>query len=261
MSLIANLRALHLVDSQVRGIRTRIENAERELKRQQTQLDTLTQQRREQDLQLKHLQSAVLALELEDKTFKQRIDHLRGELNTTSNSKQYNALRDELMAMEGKRDELAERVLAQMENVEKMKKQIGAGEQPLADRTRLRDLARAALEEATREFGGRLGELEAQRERAASLLAPDAREAFDEAAEQNDGEALAEITVVDLRHREFACGGCNSELPLDKYSKVAAQRDDVVTCVNCGRILYLDTIPETTAVKKRAAKEAGGAQA
>lgn len=258
MTLIANLRALHLVDSQVRGIRTRFENAERELKRHQVQFETLTQQRRELETQMRHLTAAVVGLELEDKTFKERVEHLRNELNNSSNTKQYNALRDELVVMEGKRNELAERILAQMENVEKMKGQIAAGEQPLADRTRLRDMAKATLDEAKTEFGGRLGELEKQRERAATHLDPAVRAAFDEAADQNEGEALAEITIVSLRHREFACGGCNAELPLDAYSKVAAQRDDVVTCMTCGRILYMDTLPETAASKKRA-KEAGNA--
>ncbi|MFM9144947.1 MAG: C4-type zinc ribbon domain-containing protein, partial [Phycisphaerales bacterium] len=49
----------------------------------------------------------------------------------------------------------------------------------------------------------------------------------------HDGERIA-------RHREFACGGCNAELPLDAFSRVSAQRDDLVTCMNCGRILYMD---------------------
>ena len=44
MSLIENLRALHAVDSQVRGIRTRVENAERDVRRHQPQLDTLAKQ-------------------------------------------------------------------------------------------------------------------------------------------------------------------------------------------------------------------------
>ena len=57
----------------VRGIRTRLENAERDLKRQQTQLDTLTAQRKEQDSQLRQLQATVANLELEDKGLQERI--------------------------------------------------------------------------------------------------------------------------------------------------------------------------------------------
>jgi predicted nucleic acid-binding Zn-ribbon protein len=254
MSLIENLRALHAVDSQVRGIRTRFENAERDVRRHQQQLDTLAGKRRDLEAQSRQLQAAVANLELEDGTLKQRLDQLRAELNSSANSRQYNALRDELKAVEGKRDGLAERVLAQMENLEKLKAEMAAGDAPIADRTKLRDMAKAALDEAKSELGGRLAELEAQRERAASLLSAEAREAFDEAAEQNDGEALAEVTVISVRHREYACGGCNAELPLDAFSKVSAQTDKLVTCLTCGRLLYMDNVPERPGAKKTKAQ-------
>ena len=254
MSLIANLRALHAVDSQVRGIRTRFGNSEHDMKRHQAQLDVLAGKRRDLEAQARQLQAAVSNLELEDGSFRQRIEQLRGELNSSANPRQYNALRDELKAIEGKRDGLAERMLAQMENLEKLKAEMAAGDAPIADRTRLRDLAKAGLDEARAELGDRLRELEAQRERAASLLPEDVRQAFDEAAEQNDGEALAEVTVIDLRHREFACSGCNAELPLDAYSKVAAQNDRLVTCLTCGRILYMEQVPERPGAKKSKAQ-------
>lgn len=260
MSLIESLRALHLVDAQVRGIRTRLDNAERDLKRQQTQLDTLLAQNREQESQLRQLQATVANLELEEKTFVDRISHLREELNTTSNTKQYNAIRDALKEIELKRDALAEQVLAQMENVEKVRGQIAAGVEPLSNRTKLRDIAAKALTEAKAAVGDRLGELEVERARAAKVLPEPALAAFDDSAEHNDGEALAEVVVIDLRHREFACSGCNAELPRDAFSRVAARRDDVVTCISCGRILYMDTLPEEPAKKgsKKPKEQADG---
>jgi predicted nucleic acid-binding Zn-ribbon protein len=254
MSLIAHLRALHTVDSQVRGIKTRFENAERDLRRHQVQLDALATKRRDVEAQSRQLQAAVSNLELEDGSFKQRIEQLRNELNSSANPRQYNALRDELKVIEGKRDGLAERMLAQMENLEKLKAELATQDGPIADRTKLRDMAKAALDESKSELGGRLAELEAQREKAASLLTTDVREAFDEAAEQNEGEALAEITIISARHREYACGGCNGEITLDAYSKASAQNDQLVTCLNCGRILYLETVPERPGTKKTKAQ-------
>lgn len=257
MTLIESLRKLHLVDAQVRGIRTRLDNAQRDLKRQQDQLDLLLTRRRELESQLRQLQATVANLELEDRTLRERIEQLRGELNTTGNTKQYNVIRDGLKTIEQQRDTIAERTLAQMENVEKVKAQLAAGEQPLADRTRLRDLAAAALAEAHTDVGERLSELEAERDTAARAVNPTALAIFEQAANLNDGEALAEVTVVDLRHREFACGGCHAELPRDAYSRVAARRDDVVTCISCGRILYMDTLPEEPEKKSRKTRSGG----
>jgi len=258
MSLIAHLRALHTVDSQVRGIKTRFDNAEDALRRHELKLDVVSGKRRDLDKQTRQVQAMISNLELEDTTFKERLDHLRAELNTSSNPKIYNALRDELKVVEGKRDELAERIMAQMENLEKLKKELESTDSPSSDQTRLRDMAKATLQEAKSELGGRLAELEAQRGRAADLLKEEVRAAFDDAADKNEGEALAEVTIESLRHREFACGGCNAELPLDAYSRVAAQADQLVTCLTCGRILYMDQIPERPGAKKTkvAAKEA-----
>jgi predicted nucleic acid-binding Zn-ribbon protein len=261
MSLIECLRALHLVDAQVRGIRTRLENAEQDLRRQQSQLDMLTAQRQEQESQLRQLLATTANLDLEDKSFHVRIEQLRGELNTTSNTKQYNAIRDALKHIEEQRDEVAGRSLGQQEHVDKVKAQLAAGEKPLADRTKLRDLAATTLAEAKAAVGDRLSELETERARAAKALTEPALAAFDDAAEHNNGEALAEVTVVSLRHREFACGGCNAELPRDAFSRVSARKDDVVTCISCGRILYMDTLPEEPAKKGKKAKEQAHGQA
>jgi predicted nucleic acid-binding Zn-ribbon protein len=63
------------------------------------------------------------------------------------------------------------------------------------------------------------------------------------------------VTVVSVRHREFACGGCNAELPLDAFSRVSAQNDSLVTCMNCGRILYMDVVPERPGTKKTKAEK------
>lgn len=255
MTLIQSLRALHLVDAQVRGIRTRLENAERDLKRQQTQFDDQQQQRKEQESQLRQLQATVANLELEDKSFLQRIEHLRAELNTTSNTKNYNAVRDALKHIEEQRDELAERTMAQMENVEKVKAQMAALEKPLADRTKLRDLAAAALSEAKSAVGERLAELEAERAKAAAVLTVPVLASFDEAAHLNDGEALAEVIVVSARHNEYACGGCHAELPRDAFSRVKGRRDEVVVCISCGRILFMDAVPEPEVKKGKKSKE------
>jgi predicted nucleic acid-binding Zn-ribbon protein len=148
MSLIAHLRALHTVDSQVRGIKTRFENAEDALRRHELKLDVVSGKRRDLDKQTRQVQAMISNLELEDTTFKERLDHLRAELNTSSNPKIYNALRDELKVVEGKRDELAERIMAQMENLEKLKKELESTDSPSSDQTRLRDMAKATLQEA-----------------------------------------------------------------------------------------------------------------
>ena len=251
MSLIAHLRALHTVDSQVRGIKTRFENAERDLRRHQVQLDALATKRRDVEAQSRQLQAAVSNLELEDGSFKQRIEQLRNELNSSANPRQYNALRDELKVIEGKRDGLAERMLAQMENLEKLKAELATQDGPIADRTKLRDMAKAALDESKSELGGRLAELEAQREKAASLLKTDVREAFDEAAEQNEGEALAEITIISARHREYACSACSTEIPFGVYTRLLGEGGAVVQCTSCRRILHLPAETEATAAKKR----------
>ena len=251
MSLLQQLLALHRVDVQVRSLRSRLTQAERYLGTQQRQLDELTAQRSDVEGQHRQLKAHVANMEVEANGFQERIERLRKDLNQSGNTKQYNAILQEMKQIESQKDALEEQTLAQIDRAEQMGKRLADMEPLIAERTRRRDEASAELAQRKADSADRLGELDRERAAAASGVPAATMSVFDEAAEIHEGEAMSEVEVISARHREYACSACNTEIPFAVYAKLLGESGNVVQCVSCHRILFLPAETEATAAKKR----------
>ena len=239
MALLDNLLTLHRVDSQVRALRTRVTSAETYFNAQEKQLALLARQRTELETQIKQLQANVHALELDQAEATGRVEKLRAELNTSTNDKQYKAILNELKSLELHRDEVVKRAVEEMQRSEDTKKRLETHDATIVERKKVREVAKAQLDECMKDVGERLAELERERERAADLIPDRERKLFNLIADETEGEAMAEITVVSLRHREFACGACNIEVPFETFARLSSNSDAAVQCKACRRILFL----------------------
>jgi predicted nucleic acid-binding Zn-ribbon protein len=239
MGLVDSLLNLHRVDSQVRGLRARLTQAERYLAAQDKQLSDLMRQHEELQKRRRQFQANVASSELELKTADARLEKLRNDLNGASTTKQHQAVLTEMNAVKAKRGQIEDRMLADMEQLEKLAEQFGTLETQAAERTRVRDLARSELDERKGDVGARLSELETERRQAAALLPEKILSLFDKLADDFDGEAMAPIEEIDRRNREYACGECHMHLPFEQFSQLSSSADVVVRCPSCTRILYV----------------------
>ncbi len=239
MALLDNLLTLHRVDSQVRALRTRVESAQTFFTAQEKLLATLERQKTELETQHRQLQASVHAAEVEQAAATERVIKLRNELNTSTNDKQYKAILNEMKVLEGSKDEIVKRAVDEMQRAEDTKKRLEVHAATIAERIKIRDVAKAKLEECKGDVGERLAQLEAERSRAADLIPDRERKLFDKVADLTEGESMSEVTIVDLRHREFACGECNIEVPFETYAKLASNSDVAIQCKSCTRILFL----------------------
>ena len=239
MALLDNLLTLHRVDSQVRALRSRVTSAETYLNAQERQLALLARQKTELETQLKQLQASVHALEVEQSTANERVDRLRADLNTSTNDRQYKAILNEMKVLEGQRDEIVKRAVEEMQRVDETRKRLETHEATIVERQKVREVAKGKYDECMKDVGERLAELEAERGRAADLVPDRERKLFDRVAEETEGEAMAEITIVSLRHREFACGSCNIEVPFETYARLSSNSNEAIQCKACTRILFL----------------------
>jgi predicted nucleic acid-binding Zn-ribbon protein len=239
MGLLDNLLTLHRVDAQVRALRTRVDSAQTYFNRQERELALLAKQRTDLETQLKQLKAVVHGFETDQAAAQERVAKLRNELNTSTNPKQYQAILNEMKVLENQKDDVVKRAVEEMTRAEETQKRIDLHAATVAERTKVRDLAKAKLDECLKDVGDRLGELEQERRRAADLIPDRERKVFDRVAEETEGEAMADITIVSLRHREFACGSCNIEVPFETYAKLSSTSDALIQCKACTRILYL----------------------
>lgn len=256
MALLDNLLTLHRVDSQVRALRSRVTSAETYLNAQERQLALLARQKTELETQLKQLQASVHALEVEQSAANERVERLRTDLNTSTNDRQYKAILNEMKVLEGQRDEIVKRAVEELQRVDETNKRLETHAATIVERQKVRDVARGKYDECMKDVGERLAELEAERARAADLVPERERKLFDRVAEETEGEAMAEITIVSLRHREFACGSCNIEVPFETYARLSSNSNDAIQCKACTRILFL-----AEANRPADPKSGGGAKA
>jgi predicted nucleic acid-binding Zn-ribbon protein len=256
MALLDNLLTLHRVDSQVRALRSRVTSAETYFRAQEKQLAVLAKQRAELETQLKQLQASVHGLEVEQASATARVDKLRAELNNSTNDKQYKVILNEMKSLETQKDEVVKRAVEEMQRAEETKKRLELHEATTAERHKIRDVAKNQLDECLKDVGERVAELEAERARAADLVPDRERKLFNKVADETEGEAMAEITVLSMRHREFACGACNIEVPFETYARLASNSNEAVQCRACTRILFLADANRPTETKDAKEKAA-----
>src|SRR5262245_34421386 len=118
MTLTDNLLALFRVDKQARGLRGRLESAQRYLSAQNKQIDGIEQQRQELEARRRQLQARIHNVETETKVLDERIEKLRTELNSASTTKAYSAVLTELDNVKKSRSELEDGALKEMEQIE-----------------------------------------------------------------------------------------------------------------------------------------------
>ncbi|MFO0829930.1 MAG: hypothetical protein U0572_17445 [Phycisphaerales bacterium] len=239
MSLMEHLLTLHRVDSQVRALRSRVEAAERDLAAQQKLVATLDRQNQEVQSQSRQIQATIKNLEVESQSLQARIEKLRGEMNSSQNNKQYQAMLQEIKQLEGKKTELDSRTLSEMEKLEGVKSNAEKLAAQMSDRKKVHDVVAGQLKERTADCAGRLSELEKERVRADEAVPPRERAIFRRVADLTDGEAMSEVEEIDRRHKEYACGTCRIEIPYAHVATLMSNPNALVQCTACARILYL----------------------
>ena len=240
MPLIENLLALYTVDRQVRSLRARVESAQIYLRVQEKQIADIDVERTEVEQQLKQRKSNIALIETETGSIDDRIVHLREELNNASNDKQYSALLAEVNTLKERRKAFEEEELLEMASAEELEGRLTEIQGRWDERQKVLASAKQDLETRENEVSEQLTELENERDTAAALIPEATLEQFDTIADDFDGEAMAAIEVLDQKRKEYGCTSCSLQIPLDSITKILGHPDDIVTCVSCDRILYLE---------------------
>ena len=250
MSLSIDLQKLYRVDAQVRGLRSRLDSAQRYLTGQERQLEALSQQTVELKARSRQIQATIANLEVETQVVDERIEKLRNELNGASTNKQYTAVLTELNTVKESRSDFDDRELEQMDVLDDVKEQLTAIEAQRVEREKVREVAEAQLAQRNQDVGTRLAELEEERRLAAAPIPSADLAIFDEMADAFDGESMAAIEEIDRRRREYSCGACNMMMPFESVATLLSTTDTLVRCTACKRILFLEEETRGALVKK-----------
>ena len=198
--------------AQVEQARTAEETARAELQARQSRL---------RDLELE-LQSTV------GKANKVEQDLYSGRI---SNPKELRAMQEDVEALGRQRQRIEDEMLGLMEEVERQLEQIRALE--AARQARERELDEH-LEEYTTRQRALTAELEAarrQRDALAAEVDPDFLRRYERLRSRKDGLAVTAVNGS-------VCNACHMTVP-EAVLNAARERDEIRTCEDCGRILYV----------------------
>jgi len=237
----ARLQALLLlqdIELQIVDIRRQLDRRQRLVTAQRRKLKTARDAIEAERMQVRRSQTEFDELDVDIKGRSANIERLREHLNTVRTNKDYAAILAKLNNEKADVSRLETRALELMQVVETRKQGLAAREQTeRAEADRLEELE-TALEQARASFARRLEQLEEQRRQAADQMDSQASTLFDRLSERYDGEVLAEVERPHPRRDEFVCAGCHMSLRTE-VANTLRSRDEIVTCRNCGRILFM----------------------
>lgn len=241
------LRKLQTVEMQLVTIRQnrdgklrRVEAVKRQIKSIEDRLETNKKAVRERQMKLDSLQ-------LDIATREESIAKHRQALNKTKTNKEYAAILTAMNTEKADSGKIEGSALQMMEDIQKVKDEGTAIEAEKVKSQQDLVIAEKALATFDADSREKLKALEAERDVHARKIPPDAINAFQRAAQRHDGEAMAAVTKPRAKQEEYMCSGCNMNVPLDLINALR-NRDDVVLCKNCARILYAE--PASAAAKR-----------
>ncbi|TVQ30582.1 MAG: hypothetical protein EA376_12010 [Phycisphaeraceae bacterium] len=251
MTVTEKLLRLHRVETQIRGLRKRIDSAQKYLDEQERQLASIQSRLDALATQMRQLKATAHNDENEIAELDARINKLRDQLNTAKTNKEYTALLTEVNTFKADKSAVEDRVLESMTRLDEVTEAVAQLEAEREERSKIRDIAAAERDQRAQEVKDRLEELEKEREVAAAEVPKDTLILLEQLGRRHDEDAMVPIEEHSRRHMEFSCGGCQVLLPMELVSAILG-RNVVTQCSSCGAILYMDdSLRESMSTTKR----------
>lgn len=238
MSVTKQLLDLFRVDKQLRGLRSRLEAAERFLSQQSNLLGDLDKQRGALEVQLKALRATTANEEGEAARIEARMAGLREQMNTAKTAKEYNAFLGELNTLKEQKSGAEERVLEAMTKAEGIEKQFNDLGSQQGERSKIVGTAKGDRDTKASEIKERVEELVAQRKALAAAIPAKELTALEMLIKSRGDEAMAPIEVLDRRSHEGSCSACMMAIPVETVSALMGGK--LVNCPSCRCILYIE---------------------
>ena len=179
---------------------------------------------------VKEIESQRKELELEVESKKQQIIKYANQQFQTRKNEEYRALAHEIDTCKAEIVKIEDREIELMEQGEAAQKEVVRATQTAGEARRVVEDQMGQLGTREQNLKAELIELEANREELAGAVDEIARSRYERLV-KNKGENV----LVGVQHG--VCGGCHMKLPPQLLVSCQAQQE-LITCSNCGRILY-----------------------
>ncbi|MDY6913711.1 MAG: C4-type zinc ribbon domain-containing protein [Planctomycetota bacterium] len=239
-TMLASLLRLQSIEGKLARVRQRLKSRQKAVATQQMRIDQFRD-----DWNVLHEKSLTRrqeadSLELDLKDKEAQVSKYRTALNTARTNKEYAGILTQINSLKADNAKLEDRILKIMQEADSVHAEADEVRARIeTEEKRLEEIHRISAEEIEK-LEAMVNELSASRAEAAADVPPKALVVFDRIAENYDGEAMAAIEIHGRKPpHEYVCGGCFMSLN-PEHANALRTRDEVRTCDNCGRILYLE---------------------
>jgi predicted nucleic acid-binding Zn-ribbon protein len=181
-------------------------------------------------LRVKQAESDRKRLELDVEAKKQQIEKYANQQLQTRKNEEYRALAHEIETCKGDIQKIEDKEIELMEQAETAQKDVAVYTKESDQARKLVDEQIAKLAERETNLKKEFAELQSNREELAAAVDEGTRSRYERLV-----KSKGENVVVGVQHG--VCGGCHMKLP-PQILVACKARQEIVTCTNCGRILY-----------------------
>ncbi len=226
----AALRELHRIHRQLADLRERVDRGPKQIKARQAAVAASEERLAKTQADTKAARMAVDQKQLLLKSGEGKIIDLKVKLNACSTNREYQALRDQIMADEMANSVLADEILEAMEKVDQLKHTITEAEQQVAKSKEELSKTQQAVLSQQELLQADVRRLEGELRTAEEALPKDLRDVYNRVVKAKGEDAMAQVEGE-------SCGGCHQQLTPNIMSQLIGST--VVFCKTCGRLLYL----------------------
>ena len=230
LEVIEKLLILQDRDRKIRRVKGELAHIEPQRQTMKTRAAAASASLEAAKTKVKELESQRKDLELEVEAKKQMITKYANQQLQTRKNEEYRALANEIQTCKEAIFKIEDQEIALMEQGEAAQKEAVRATQTASESRKMADDQVTQLGVREENLKNELAELEANREELAVAVDGTARGRYERLV-KNKGENV----VVGVHHG--VCGGCHMKLQPQLVVSCQAQQE-LVTCSNCGRILY-----------------------
>jgi predicted nucleic acid-binding Zn-ribbon protein len=181
-------------------------------------------------LRVKHIESERKQLELEVAAKKTQIEKYANQQLQTRKNEEYKALAHEIETCKADITKIEDKEIVLMEQTEAAQQDVARANGEADEAKKLADGLVTQLNQREENFKKEFAELQTGRAELAAAVDDAARNRYERLL-----KSKGDHVVVGVNHA--ACGGCHMKLPAQILVSCQGQKE-IVTCPNCGRILY-----------------------
>ncbi len=237
--VLRGLIKLQRVENRLRAVQNKLTRCRRSVLFQENQLRTLQSglEAKHEEIKLTRIQADRLELELRSRD--EHLTKLRSALNTARTNKEYSAILTELNTSKADDSKLEAQILELMKNIEADQAQCLDIQKQIEDQRIKLEQTRSESEGKTLELEKEVSVIQKEWDLMAQKVPVEVLQIFKRVAETYDGEATATVEQTDENAVNYSCGGCFMGIPAEIVN-VLSNRDEIMRCSNCTRILVLE---------------------